>query len=60
MLALDMADMPVGCEHIVFEGQISISKVSKNSIYIYITSFYVIQHLGSSLMKNFTAKEERQ
>lgn len=50
--------MPVACGHILFEGQISISKVSKNSIYI--TMFYVIQHSESSLRKNFIVKEERQ
>lgn len=48
--------MSVGCGHILFEGQISISKVSKNSIYI--TMLYAIQHSGSSLRKNFIAKEE--
>lgn len=58
MLALDMADMPVGFKNILSEGQISISKVSKNSIYI--TVLCVIQQSGSSLRKNFIAKEERQ
>lgn len=58
MLALDVADVPVGFKHILCEGQISISKVSKNSIYI--TVFYVIQQLGSSLRTNFIAKEESE
>lgn len=34
-------DMLEGCGHVLFEGQTSISRVSNNYIYIYLTMFYV-------------------